>query len=342
MNTLTSFQPLLDRCAEFDALKSDTVVDTRSFRFTEGGQAVVPSEYGAAIMGMEDGALGQLGDRLGRYFWQTSKKTIPTEFYRQLYSAWPTHFAGLTNDLLNNMEGKLLIRGYGEDVRAVLSEQYAKLDNAEMLDMAQQVLTGVPFEIVQSGQYYSRNDGVQRDEMTIRVVVKTVRPKDEDGGGYGLGVVIRNGETGGAASEVRPLIMRTSCLNSLIMSRGEDGEKLGLRLTHKGTKESKLVLFAAALQEALPMASEGLKKFLETKRVEIDLNAVIARMGEDEDWSEEMKIAVAIGSEGQENVYGLINGLTFAANQVDLDASHRFDLEALASKFVYQPSLARV
>lgn len=336
MNTVNSFQPLLDRCAEFDAFKSDTVVDTAKFRFGDGGEAVVPSTFGATLLRMEDNALNQLGDRLGKHFWEASKRTIPADFYRQLYGSFPQHFAGLTNDLLDKMDAKLLVRAYDDKVRAILSDQYATLDNNELLDMASQVLKDVPFEIVESGRYYRDNDGVQRDEMTVRVVVKNVLPPGE-GGGYGLGIMIRNGETGGYASQIRPLVMRTSCMNSLVFRTGENGEQLGLRLHHRGSKQSKAILMAAAVAEALPMAQDGLERFLETKRMEIDLGAVIAKLGEDQGWSDEMKIGVAAGSEGNSTIFGLINGITFAAHEMEVDAGTRFDLESLASKFVYQP-----
>lgn len=339
MNASKSFAPLLERCAAFDSLKFDATAETRNLSFTQEGQMVVPSDVGTMLLNPEALPLNQLADRLGRSFWKTSKRNIPSDFYRQLHAAWPAHFADLTNDLFHEMDGKLLVRGYGEGVRAVLSDQYATLDNGELLDMASEVLEGVPYEIVESGKYYSTNDGVQRDEMTIRVVVKNVLPPEERGG-YGLGVVIRNGETGGSASEIRPLLMRTSCMNSLVLRTGESGEQLGLRLTHRGSKQAKAILLASAIAEALPMAEEGLERYLLTKRVAIDLGAVIARLGENQDWSEEMRLTVGVGSEGQENVYGLVNGITYAANQLELDASHRFDLEALASKFVYQPALA--
>jgi hypothetical protein len=337
MNAFTSFAPLLERCANYDALKSDAVAPTRQMRFEEDGQLIVPTDFGATRFGMEDLPLGQLADRLGRYFWKTSKRSIPSDYFRQLYSAWPQHFAPFTNDLLDSMDGSFLVRSYGENVRAVLSSQYATLDNSEMLDMTSQVLDGVPYEIVESGKYYARNDGVQRDEMVVRVIVKNVSPKDE--GGYGLGVLIRNGETGGSASEVRPLVMRTSCMNSLVFRQAEDGTALGLRLTHRGSKQSKAILLASAIAEALPMAEQGLERYLETKRTKIDLKGVIARLGEEQDWSEEVRLTVGVGSEGHETVYGLINGLTFAAHELDVDASDRFDMEALAAQFVYQPAL---
>jgi hypothetical protein len=339
MNAVNSFRPLLDRCADFDSLKSDTVARTSELHFGDEGHLVVPASYGNSLYGMEERALNQLGDRLGRHFWKTSKRTIPADFYRQLHQAWPQHFASLTNDLLQEMDGKLLVRSYGDNVRAILSDQYATLDNSELLDMADQVLGGVPYEIVQSGKYADRNDGVQRDELTVRVIVKNVKPTDE--GGYGLGIAIRNGETGGSASEIRPLVMRTSCMNSLVFKVGEAGERLGLRLTHRGSKQAKAILLASAIAEALPMAEEGLERFLETKRIEIDLGAVIAKLGEEQGWSEAMSLTVGVGSEGHNSVFGLVNGITFAAHQLDMDTSARFDLESLASQFVYAPHIAR-
>lgn len=338
MQRNTSFQPLIDRCVLFDSAKHDTTVEANKLTFAHNGLLAVPGEFGSVALGMEDHALGQLGERLGRYFWKQPKRTLPQDFYRQLYGAWPQHFSFLTNDLLAEMDGKLLVRGYEDKARAILSDKYATLDNAQMLDMASQVLEGLPFEIVESGKYYAKNDGVQRDEMTLRVVVKTVRPSDEHGGGYGLGVMIRNGETGGGASEVRPLVMRTSCLNSLVFKHGEEGERLGLKLTHIGSKVAKLNLLASAVAEALPMAEAGLARFLETKETKIDLAKVISGLGEEYNWGEEVKTTIAVGTEGHESVYGLVNGLTWSAHELELSVIDRVNMESLASKFVYAPS----
>lgn len=340
MNKQTSFQPLLNRANEFANFKHDTTVEAPKLSFAPTGHLMLPSSFGSMALGMEDLALGQLGERLGRHFWKAPKRIIPTDFYRQLYGAFPQHFASLTNDLLKETQGKLLVRGYDQAVRAILSDQYATLDNVEFLDMASQVLEGVPYEIVESGKYYRDNDGVQRDGMTVRVIVKNVSPGQGEGG-YGLGVLIRNGETGGAASEVRPLVMRTSCMNSLIFKKGEDGERLGLRLTHRGSRQAKALLLASAIAEALPMAEEGLERFIATKKVEIDLKGVIANLGKENNWSEELKLTIATGSEGYQSVFGLVNGITYAAHELEIDSSYRFDLESLASQFVYQPLTAK-
>lgn len=340
MQTLTSFDTLIEQARSFADNKHDSVVDVSRLHFNEVGHAIVPNDLfgGGMELGMEDLAISQLGGRLGSAFWDAPKRTVPTDVYRQMARSFPDHFAGLTNDLLHKSSGKLLIRGYGDNVRAVLSDSYAKLDNAELLDMASQVLDGVPYEIVRSGQYYSRNDGVQRDEMSVRVVIKNVKPDDEPGG-YGLGVMIRNGETGGSASEVRPLVMRTTCLNSLVFKTGANGEEMGMRLLHRGSRVAKINLLAAAIGEALPMAAEGLDKFLSLKTQQVDLQSIIGKLGEEYGWSEEVKMKVGIGSEGHQSVYGLVNGLTFAANQVDQDTSSRLDMETLAAMFVRKPAL---
>lgn len=343
MNALNSFSALIDTAADFAANKHDSVAPARSLSFTPDGRLTVPNNLfgGALSLGLEDLAISQLAGRLGPTFWDASKRTIPSDFYKHLNRAYPAHFASLTNDLLGGHDGNLLVRGYGDDARAILSDSYARLDNSEVLDMASQVLDGLPYQIVESGKYFSKNDGVQRDEMAIRVVVKHVKPGDENTG-YGLGVLIRNGETGGAASEIRPLIMRTSCMNSLVFKQGEAGEDLGLRLTHRGVRAAKLNLMASAIAEALPMAEDNLVKYLNTRTAKIDLAGVIAKLGEDHGWSEDMSLAVGVGSEGHQSVYGLINGLTFAAHEMEINQAERIEIESMASTFVHKPQLARL
>lgn len=341
MQTQSSIAPLLERANAFAAHKHDTIADSSKLSFAvedSAARLIVPGGFGSLSLGLEDRALGQMGDRLARHFWGTAGRVMPRDFYRQLFGSFPEHFSNLTNDLLGKMDGKLLVRGYDNDARAILSDKYATLDNVDILQMADEVLAGIPFKVVESGKYYSKNDGIQRDEMGLRIMVKTIKT-DDDKSPYGLGVMIRNGETGEGASEVRPLVWRHSCFNSIVFKQSKDGEQQGLRLTHLGSKGAKLNLLASAVFEALPMAEAGLVKFLETKRIEIDLAAVISKLGEDQGWSEEISNQVLIGSEGSQSVYGLVNGLTFAAHEVDLSLFDRVAMETLASTYIYEPAL---
>lgn len=339
-----TIESLLEQAHDYAAHKHDTTVHSRDFYFGVDGRLAIPNPLFGAVttLGMENLAISQLGARLGPSFWDTPNRTLPSDFYRQLYRTMPDTFAKLTNDLLDQHDGKMLLRGYGDNVRAVLTDRYACLDNVEMLEMTKEVIDHAdrPVEIVQSGRYYSMNDGCQRDEMAIRIIVRNVEPAGEDTP-YGLGVLIRNGETGGSASEVRPLIMRHSCHNSIVFKTDEEGESLGLRLPHRGQKETKSILLAAAIQEALPIASAGLNRFLQTKMKEIDLGAAIDKLGDEYGWGQEMQMAVAVGSEGHSSLYGLINGITYSAHELEIDQSARLDLESMAATLVTRPHLIR-
>lgn len=341
IQTTSAIAPLLERAQAFANNKHDSTVLASTLRFAHVGdwaRLVVPGEMGSISLGMEDHALGQLGERLSKSFWGNGGRTMPRDFYRQLYGSFPGHFTNLTNDLLDKAEGKLLVRGYRNNARAILSDKYATLDNVDLLEMAQGVLDGIPFKVVESGKYYSKNDGIQRDEMSLRVMVKTVQT-DDPKSPYGVGVMIKNGETGQGASEIRPLVWRHSCFNSIVFKSRVDGESQGLKLTHLGSKKAKINLLAAALVEALPMAEEGLVKFLETRTIGLDLAMVISKLGEAQGWAEEITNNILIGSEGDQSVYGVINGLTFAAHEADLSLFDRVAMETLASSYVYEPAL---
>lgn len=347
MNTMNSVNPLIEIARDFADHKHDTVVPSLHMSVAEDASLVLlPNGLdGAALrLTMEDNATNQLGGRLGIPFWGTgSKRTLPADFYRHMRDTMPMHFSQFSNSLLAKTDGNWLVRGYDDHARAILTDIYTTVDNLELLEMTSTVLSemkNTPYSIVQSGAYYARNDGVQRDEMSIRVVVSEKFPRDEDGS-YGLGFVLRNGETGGGSAEVRPLVMRTSCMNSIVLKQGADGMELGTRVTHRGSRDAKLTLLAAAIVEALPMAVEGLEKFLLTKRRQIDLAGVIAKMGEDHDWGDSMRLAVAVGSEGHQSVYGLVNGLTFAAHELEMNMTDRLNLESMAATFVYRPELVK-
>lgn len=87
------------------------------------------------------------------------------------------------------------------------------------------------------------------------------------------------------------------------------------------------------------MAEAGLVRFLESKETKIDLAKVIGKLGEEYGWGEEVKTKIAVGSEGHESAYGFINGLTYAAHELELSTGDRFGMESLASKFIYEPSI---
>lgn len=337
VENLTTFAPLVERAREFDSHKHDTTLESHELYFDVDGGLVLASSAGSVKLGLEDLALNQLGGRLGPHFWEGTGRALPGDFYRQLYKGFPGQFASLSNALLDQHEGKVMVRGYDNQARAILSDRYAALDNLELVEMMAEVMDGLEYTIIESGQYYDRNDGLRRDEMALRVVCKNFDLPD---GAYGTGFMIRNAETGGGASEIRPLIMRHSCLNSVILKLGADGQELGMRQTHRGARKAKLMMMAAMVAECLPMAEEGLIKWLDAQRLQIDLRGVIERLGTEQGWSEEVRLRVAEGSEGSHTIAGLANGITWAAHEVEVPMNERVAMESFAASVILKPKMA--
>ena len=336
-------EDLLEASQRYDQRKTDYLVPASNFNFDAhdstgqiGHNASIVMN-GVGMFGQErwelnERALGQLGGSYGRLGASLRKDcemrpeqgrvTIPIKYLRACPPALQA--ANLNAWLPTGGEGaSLLVRGYDGSARGVLSSGYSILDNTTLLQWTKEVL-----EKGGGGEYKLIRPYITEDTLALRIIFA-----EEEGGNYGFGVYIRNGEVGNSSMQVAPFVQQNSCSNSTTWTAGgwwqrhrwsepESAIRLAFeRAMFKGLKSSPAILnkLYEAERQDLPNFFDEVKLFCKTHQL-----------------SEKVKDAVLVGSERQQTVAGVSRGLSYASHAVKQseEVSHR--LSSLAGDVLFK------
>jgi len=149
------------------------------------------------------------------------KLKIPFAYFERMREGQPELLDRNVNTWLQTEGSRWMIRTLDDEVRAVLSDRYRRLDN---FDLAEHVLPllqrldGAQFESVE----------LTETKMYLKVITPRVTFEVAPGDIVQAGVVISNSEVGCGTLSVQPLIYRLVCSNGLIASDH------ALRKTHVG------------------------------------------------------------------------------------------------------------
>lgn len=325
---------LQQRIQQDDAGKWDLTVPRDRLALAYG-QLVLPEEHldeHPELLTLSPWATAQACQRLG----------IPAPYFARcsapLQDAQFNHWAWrMGEEPDNETDGKTdgntgtprpwLLRCQGEGVRAVLSDRYAPLDNAELLGILIPLLEG-RFEV--------RSISLTPESFHLRLVdprlCREVLPNDR----LMVGVHVANSEVGKRAVTVDALVWRLVCLNGLV--RLVRGKSL-LRRRHVSWDRSR---FADALRVAVSeavTAGAGLIDRLQTATREPvpDVAGVIRAIGRQASLTQAVQEKVAQALLGTppsqaETVYGLVQALTYTAQSLPPD--DRYDLEVTAGRLL--------
>ena len=220
-----------------------------------------------------------------------------------------------------------LLRCKGQTVRAVLSDRYVPLDNADLLNILAPLLEG-RFEV--------RGLSLTPESLHLRLVdprlAREVLPDDR----LMVGVHVANSETGNRSVSVDAMVWRLVCLNGLV--RLVRGKSL-LRRRHVSWDRPRFAdALGRAVSEALT-AGAGLIDRLQaaTREPVADVEGVIRAIGQQalltQSVQERVRLALLGTPPSQAGtVYGLTQALTFVAQSLAPD--DRYDLEVTAGRLL--------
>lgn len=325
MKNNTTIEMLLNESAEQDQHKADYIIHPTEIKFSNDdnmnfsmSQHLFGENAKVQVSAKPtDWAWRQLFSKLGAsVFKKGENKTLPNDYMLALR---PDLRAYILNDHLKNYpNGNWMIRNYDQDCRAVLSDRYAAIPNTELLDLLYKASDNTKAE------NYLASSSVTPDSLNVRQIWKDVnRPGSQ--GGWGIGIAITNGETGQRKLRGKALIQRHQCQNSIIV----DMDMGGFEFTHHGSVQTKMIVVKSVMQEILPFAAEMLEKMIESQSHDIpDFTDVLQGLAIHYGWEEKIAAEVAIGTEGQHNLFGLVNGVTHAAKFAKTD-DDRMSMETL-------------
>ena len=316
--------------AQNDQNKWDLTVPRDRLALTNG-RLVLPEEYA-----------GEYPESLTLLPWATAQAcqrlNIPAPYFARcsapLQDAQFNHWAWRTGEEPEEeRDGKTgtprpwLLRCQGEGVRAVLSDRYAPLDNADLLG------TLVP---LLEDRFEVRGIDLTSESLHVRLVdprlAREVLPNDR----LLAGVHVANSEVGRRSVTVDALVWRLVCLNGLVML--VKGRSL-LRQRHISWDRPR---FADALRVAVSdaaMAGAGLIDRLQaaTREPVPDVEGVVRAIARQASLTQAVQEKVLTALQAtpppqQERVYGLVQALTFTAQSLPPD--DRYDLEVTAGRLL--------
>jgi len=210
---------------------------------------------------------------------------------------------------------KFRLRTYTDGTcRAFVTEQYAPVDNRWYLDVLAEFIPG------------GRFSHWRGDEDTIYgnvLIPDSIMDYGSDDSDYGGMISVGNCEIGTRRISQTPSLFRSICMNGCIWGQVA-GEKI--RRVHRGNIDLAQLKMEIAknIQDQIPLLAPGIKKFLETRSMDIgktSAKAVIASISSDNKLSKkqatEFLEQYITYESGNSNLFGIINGLTRAGQKFD-------------------------
>jgi hypothetical protein len=222
-----------------------------------------------------------------------------------------------------DQDKKFRLRTYKDGTcRAFVTEQYAPIDNRWYLDVLGEFIPG------------GRFSHWRGDEDTIYgnvLIPDTIMDYGADDSDYGGMISVGNCEIGTRRITQTPSLFRAICMNGCIWGQTE-GQKI--RRVHRGNIDLAALKLEIArnIQDQIPLLAPSIKKFLETRSLELgktSAKSVIASVSSDyklskKEATEFLEQFITYESE-QGTLFGIINGLTRAGQKFGNKEWVRFD-----------------
>lgn len=276
------------------------------------------------FLGLTDHAAAQVCGRLGAAAFPERSKPLPREY---LFGACPGYMAaGHLNHWIEELGDryptrKWFVRAYEDSCRAVLTDRYATVDVTETLEWVKEAL-----DSKDGGPVTFYNPVVTPDVLHLKVVFQDIDTGNGGNGHYGVGGYITTGEIGNRRLGVFPLIQRHSCTNSIVVQKSE----FAWEHIHTGRRALLQRMFVDSIYQVLEGSLESLGRLLDAQEREIPSFAEhVEELAKERGWTTVVKDSVLIGTEGHETLFGLINGVSAAARDVE-DAEERVAMELFA------------
>lgn len=218
---------------------------------------------------------------------------------------------------------KFRLRTYKDGTcRAFVTDKYAPIDNRWYLEVLSEFIPG------------GRFSHWRGDEDTIYgniLIPDTIMDYGADDSDYGGMISVGNCEIGTRRISQTPSLFRAICMNGCIWGQ-TSGEKI--RRVHRGNinLDNLKLEIAQNIQQQIPLLAPGIKKFLETRSLELGKSSpkgVIASVASDyklskREATEFLEQYITLEAEHR-NLFGVINGLTRAGQKFDNKTWVRFD-----------------
>lgn len=327
-------ESLISQSSSFDTQKADYGSD-HAMKWI-AGHGLVMEKNGVAVpySHLTKHAWQQFAERMGPVSWTGAKGSLPYELVSQWVHEYPEPMAEILNRHVERYQSRnrnLFIRGYQGCVRAVLTDSYVDTPNTQLLETIDRSLE----QMIQQGAVQPEKvklvrPSITADSIHVQVVLNHTNTNE---GEYGIGFSVRNDETGRSALYCGGLIQRHACTNSIVMDTTN-----ALRVTHRGDVQYLMNLFTRAIIHAFRISLNSLENLMRTQEIEIpNLDQLVTSLAKKNQWNDAVQKNVLMGTENKQTMFGLINGITYAAHASVSNPDDRFEMEKLAGKILIEP-----
>jgi len=208
--TITELAQELQRQSE---AKADFIAPTNQIIAEAGRQGIALNFADQQMLPVRPTAHGQIASITG----------VPKRYYDRMLAEDPDLLAMNINAWLGRKDDRRMIRTLDGNVRAMLSDRYARIDNLEIAEAILPVLAEAPeikiasCEITERRLYIKAVDTRIRGEAKLNDIVEA-------------GVLITNSEIGSGALAITPMIHRLVCLNGMVLNDSK------FRRSHVGSR----------------------------------------------------------------------------------------------------------
>ena len=207
MKSQLSLNALAQKLTDQKSLKKDYVVESNNLRFYSNGSNQLhlngKNKMGEEIdkvFDVNDVALNQI----------TTKVGISKKYADKMLDGHKSLFNDNVNYWFENTPKPQMIRTLDNQVRAVLSDKYKRVDN-DMI--AEQVLP-----ILLDKEYDIKSCAITDTKMYIKASLPSLQREVNKGDVVESGVIISNSEVGHGAVNVSPFIHRLVCMNGMVVN----------------------------------------------------------------------------------------------------------------------------
>lgn len=342
MNTnIINWQDALETIRKQDEAKGDALVRTEEIKVQEG-QIIVPSRaiipfksdfrngtpsrlFGSGndevVLGLSDRAVTQMCGRL----------EIPPRYMKRKMDerAWNV-VDTIVRDDLNRHGQRLLLRTIGTQIRAVLSEKYVRLNDADVVSDI--------VEIVQA-RAQVRWGHIDTDGIWIKATFPDLKFTGPDGSDYFCGMILGNSEIGDRSVSCGPFIYRKVCTNDMVIVHADAFEHRHIFVDRAQLRYGLKKAIAAAVREGDTFADQIQMAMSESVEDPLD---VIDQIAKKVRYSKELTdtVKASFQIEPMPNKWGVANALTRAAQT--LEGDRRVEMEWLAGNLMAAPDVRRM
>lgn len=336
-------QWLMTQAAEHQSHYHDHFVDSDDLHF-RGRQLSYVESDDTPLFGKPAGGMGELTTRA----WQQIVERLDGPDFRWI--ANPDRCPGdLHDQILNRLaverqNQRLMLRGYSDYIRGVLSDEYTPFDNLETLQL---IASGIEMAVGNDdsmGEYKLHRAGIAGlgEYMSGYLLFPNVEVAPEPTGrGSALhpAIYFRNGEVGGSSLRIAAGVFRSVCTNGAIFGWHDEDVFI---LRHRWVnRESLAVLAAQAVGKALTLSEVACRMLYDTIQIQIkpvQIKSLAAK------WKEKYGLPANVtglwiaGTEQEATMYGraddirlfdMVNTLTALAQaQEDVSLQERMEIGA--------------